>query len=57
MFIRKICRSLVLGVILFGGSILGMPLRPEELEELLYNTNRVHAEMVIEQSDKTPDRT
>ena len=57
MFIRKICRSLVLGVILFGGSILGMPLRPEELEDLLYNINRVHAEMVIEQSDKTPDRT
>jgi hypothetical protein len=35
----------VLGAVLFGGSILGMPVRPEEIENLMSEANQPRIEM------------
>ena len=51
MSIRRFCRSFVLGIVLFGGSIIGLPMRPEEIEELLYAMNRPWVEVSIDEVD------
>jgi hypothetical protein len=47
VFIQRLCRAFVLGVVLFGGSILGMPMRPEEIENLMSTMNQIKVEMTI----------
>jgi len=45
--IKQLCRIFVLGTILFGGSILGMPMRPEEIENLMSDLSQPRVEMTI----------
>ena len=53
MSIQRLCRAFVLGTILFGGSILGMPMRPEEIENLMSSTSQPKIEMTItDEKDK-----
>ena len=47
MSIKRLCRAFVLGTVLFGGSILGMPMRPEEIENLMSSTAQPKVEMTI----------
>ena len=48
MSIKRICHLLVLAMVLYGGQILGMPMRPEEIEELMASTQQVKAEATIQ---------
>src|SRR6267378_3620128 len=52
---KRLCRALVLGTVLFGGSIIGMPMRPEEIEELLSNMSQPKVEIVIDEIDSSHD--
>ena len=45
MSIQSLCRAFVLGVVLFGGSIMGMPMRPEEIENLMAEADQPRIEM------------
>jgi hypothetical protein len=41
----------VLGLVLCGGSILGVPMRPEEIEELMSRVNQAKIEVTVDESD------
>lgn len=47
MSIKRLCRAFVLGTVLFGGSIMGIPMRPEEIESLMSCVNQPRIEMTI----------
>ena len=46
-----ISNALVLGVVLCGGSILGVPMRPEEIEDLMSSVSQAKIEVTLDESD------
>jgi hypothetical protein len=51
MSIGRILRAIILGVVLSGGSVLGVPMRPEEIEELMSRMNKPNVEVIVDQSE------
>lgn len=45
--IKRKLRALFLGLILGMGSLVGMPMRPEEIEELMHSTNQTRICQII----------
>jgi len=45
--IKRLCRAFVLGTVLFGQSIMGLPMRPEEIENLMSVMSQTKIEMTI----------
>jgi hypothetical protein len=54
MNIRRILRAVFLGVVL-GGSILGVPMRPEEIEELMSCMNKPNVEVTVDEKEIEDD--
>ena len=55
MSIKRLCRAFVLGFVLLGGSMIGIPMRPEEIEELMYTMSRTNIEVSLEESESSDD--
>ena len=51
MYLKRTLRALVLGVVLCGGSILGVPMRPEEIEDLMASGNLAKIEVTVDERD------
>jgi hypothetical protein len=51
MYLGRTLRALLLGLVLCGGSILGVPMRPEEIEELMSRVNQAKIEVTVDESD------
>ena len=51
MYLKRTFGALVLGVVLCGGSILGVPMRPEEIEDLMASGNQAKIEVTVEERD------
>ena len=51
MYLKRSLRALVLGVVLCGGSILGVPMRPEEIEDLMASGNLAKIEVTVDERD------
>jgi hypothetical protein len=49
MNIRRILRAVFLGIVLSGGSILGVPMRPEEIEDLVCCMNKPNVEVTVDE--------
>ena len=50
MYLKRTLRALVLGVVLWG-SILGVPMRPEEIEDLMASGNQAKIEVTVDERD------
>jgi hypothetical protein len=57
MNVRRILRAVLLGVVLSGGSILGVPMRPEEIEELMSCMNKPNIEVTVDDQKAEDDLT
>ena len=51
MYTKRTPRALVLGVVLCRGSILGVPMRPEEIEDLMSSVSQAKIEVTVDESD------
>ena len=47
-------RKLLLGLILTGASLMGVPMKAQEIEEILVLMNQPRIEIVVEQEDDEP---
>jgi hypothetical protein len=52
MHLKRIVRAILLGVVLCGGSILGIPMLPHEIEELMSCMNSTNIEVIVDESDE-----
>ena len=55
MSVGRILRAVLLGVVLSGGSILGVPMRPEEIEELMSCMNKPNVEVIVDENEVEND--
>ena len=55
MSVGRILRAVLLGVVLSGGSILGVPMRPEEIEELMSCMNKPNVEVIVDEKEVEND--
>ena len=51
MHLRRILRAGLLGFVLCAGSILGVPMRPEEIEQLMSCMTRPKVEVTVDESE------
>ena len=51
MRIGRALRAIILGLVFCGGSILGVPMRPEEIEELMSCMNHPTVEVTVDKSE------
>ena len=54
MSVKDKLRKILLIGALAAGSLMGMPMPPEEIEELLCQMNQVRTEIVIKEEDDEP---
>jgi hypothetical protein len=57
MKVRRVLRELFLGLVLCGGSILGVPMRPEEIEELMACMSKPNVEFVVDERETDNDQS
>ena len=57
MSVGRILRAIITGIVLSGGSVLGVPMRPEEIEELMSCMNKPNIEVVVDQSEVEDDQS
>jgi hypothetical protein len=51
MHFKRFVRAILLGVVLCGGSILGVPMLPYEIEELMSCMNNTNVEVSVDQNE------
>jgi len=51
MHLKRTLRTVLLGFVLCGGSILGVPMRPEEIEELMFCIDQPKIEVSVDEGE------
>lgn len=57
MNIGRVLRAVLLGVVLSGGCILGVPMRPEEIEDLMSCVSKPNIEVTVDDKELEDDLT
>lgn len=51
----RVLREVWFSVVLLGGSLLGVPMRPEDIAEMMASMNRTCAVLQVEESEDEDD--